>query len=66
MTQTDAVVKIPVRPELLEQVLAPYKRNCRYLKQAVVEHPERPGEAANASDHPGLIWAHGEFAIARS
>ncbi|MEU6177783.1 FcoT family thioesterase [Streptomyces coeruleorubidus] len=44
---------------LLEQVLKPYRLNCKYLKSAVVKLADRPGEA-------GRVSASCEFEIQES
>lgn len=56
-----------VSPALLEQFLAPYKENCRYLKRAEFQHPDRSAATAKsdaAGQELGLI--KGDFAIPES
>ena len=58
---TGNVTSAAVQEGLLEEILAPYKPNCRYLKRAVFESRN---ERSNSP--PWLARALGEFAIDES
>ena len=55
---------IEVADDLVQSILAPYRKECRYLQKLWIDRYDEPGAPANAAG--GAIVGRGQFAIPES
>jgi hypothetical protein len=56
------MAKIAISSDMLEQILAPYKPDCRYLTSAIMD----TGEHRDSTHSPGAVVLYGACGIAES